>query len=272
MRLVCEACSADLMPQVGFPFGSSLWRVRDPPIGYPWVTVSGFDRRCAPGKEAHRSSNENEEESTVLRQITFSRVLVLALVVVCGWVLFASIGAPAHWPPEASPQAPGGAAHPQGPIAGAMGRPTPPPIVRGPAAWATPPGWAAAPIRAGCTAGVQPASPLEQTAQRGEYANRTDPSASGPFAGATLVRPPAHAASLLLALAMIVAIIAIGRSSRQATEAPARARVTSSSARPGPVLWQRLKGDPPPLARLHPLSLFLSDQTADWERVRLVPT
>ncbi len=203
----------------------------------------------------------------VLRSLAVTLVLSL-LVIVSELTVLASVRAPARRllsATGASPQAPAEQVRPRAQAPAADG-PSRLASCHAVAEWAGPAGAALAPQIPAPKINLGQVTLLGQALARGPYANRTTPTGfESPLSG---VEPltAGKAPTLLLAVVMLAAIMVVAGPSSPVVE-----EATATAARISRV--RRSTGQPHPVqAWFVPRILALVDRTADWERVRLVPT
>jgi len=196
--------------------------------------------------------------------------LVLSLFAIAGELtVLASVRAPAQpllAATGASPHAPVAEVRPEAGVAPAADGPSRLTSCKVMAAWARPLGRALAPAVAEPKISLGEVTILGQALARGEYDKRTAPTG---FESVLATFPTREQApTLILAAAMLLAIVLVATHSEPAAtvEAMATARAARACA-PQPSGQRR-----PWRPRLDPQALSLVDRTADWERVRLVPT
>ncbi len=203
------------------------------------------------------------------RKVTFFCVVTLVLsllVIVCNLPAFAPASAQGQAGSGPSLQASGRQVHPSAApvpvvdyLAGTASR-------RGTMEPASSSGWTVAPLAPGRKQDLRQAPLLGQLIQWGEYRS-TDPSGTRSILGRAITAARGRSSILLLGAMML---LAIAMAAQRSEEAP-RQEVTPSSVpcwRPEEPSRDR-KHAP---ARSGPRVLVVSDQAAEWERVRLVPT
>lgn len=196
---------------------------------------------------------------------------VSLLVIVSELTVLASVRAPARpllQATGASPRVPAERFRPRAVTAPAAEGPSALASCHAVAEWAGPAGWALSPQVPERKISLGQVTILGEALMRGAYANRTAPTGFESVLDGAKPLTREQAPTLLLALAMLAAILVVSKPSPLVVEeaTAAAARAPSVSAR-RPADQQRLRR---PL--YVPQALLLVDRTADWERVRLVPT
>lgn len=208
------------------------------------------------------------------RKVTSLMVITLVfsiLVIVCEVSVLAFGRTPEQSVAGASPQAPGWQAHRVADLPPVLSSPLRPPGREGPAEWGRPTGWAAASQAPARKTGLRLVPALGRLVQRGEYSSSTAPRAMREIAGGARAAGGGKTPTLLLGAIMLLVILVVARRASAAwEEAPGKA----DAPQPRPPVDTR----PISYEGGHPAARFVrriavvGDQTAEWERVRLVPT